>query len=197
MQQHHENRERLKTLSLLAPLLANCETDDQIYSQILPIIRQRVGFQTAAIFLLSKHGRLERKAISGADARGRILQYGWFPGEQYPPGEGFTASVIPVTPHGPTFGSIKLSPTPLADGADQDALRRYEDKLGTVQTVVSIPLNGRNQTYGVLELINKLTPNGQLSDDLTDSNGDTLFLELLAQLLASSISHLRTSSMTA
>ena len=186
------NTTELETLSILQLMLANCESTEELYADVIPQVREIANFQTAAVFLLSKKGILERKTICGKDANGQPLEDEWYPDEQYIPGENITGSIIPIKPQSSTFGSLKLSTNPIADGADEESVRQYAAKLGPVRSVVSVPLNGKKQTFGVLELVNKIEADGHLCDDLDTLRTDVLLIEFLAQLLASSLSQLRT-----
>jgi GAF domain-containing protein len=152
----------------------------KIVDNALEVACNRLKCQTAAIFLLSsKNGYLERAGIRGIDINGEAINDDWFDEEVYEIGGSLTgraAEPQPGSKYGKTCIAYDLSSDELKN---QD---QYRERIGEIKVVVAIPLNGRNKTYGVLRIINKI------GSDFFSEN-DIASISFLAGAVAAAISN--------
>ncbi|BAU12607.1 hypothetical protein LEP3755_31380 [Leptolyngbya sp. NIES-3755] len=152
---HYDSLDPLGTRPLTADLIK--ESKRRIVDNALKVICKNLACQSAAIFLFSKSGRLERVGIRGWDEKGNEIRDNWFQTESYAVGESFTGRAAQPKTQG--YGQIQLS-TDLGNAPlNQTSRRQYEETFGKLHSAIAIPLNGRNKTYGVLRIINKITEN--------------------------------------
>lgn len=142
----------LETRNLTAELIK--ESKKKIVENALIVVCKNLACQSAAIFLFSKSGRLDRFGIRGWDREGTEISDDWFDDEGYEVGVSFTGRA--AEPKFQGYGQIQIA----EDLGKQDLYPRsrkeYEDKFGKLYSAIAIPLNGRNRTYGVLRIINKI-----------------------------------------
>jgi GAF domain-containing protein len=152
----------------------------KIVDNALEVACNRLKCQTAAIFLLSsKNGYLERVGIRGIDIDGESINDDWFNEEAYEIGGSLTGKAAEPQP-----GS-KYGKTCIAYDLSSDELKnqdQYRKRIGEIKAVVAIPLNGRNKTYGVLRIINKIGDNLFSEDDIAS-------ISFLAGAVAAAISN--------
>jgi len=170
----------------------------EIIDNALRIVCDNLIAQTAAIFLISKDGKLERIGMYGRDKLGKPLKDSWFSEESYEIGESFTGRAAEPKP-GSRYGEIQytqdLSNERLKAGNEE----KYCKKFGSLRCAIAIPLNGRNKTYGVLRVINKIDDyklsqqedkNISLSSE-SFSIDDVRLLLFLASSIANALSNFR------
>ena len=127
----------------------------EIIQNALKIVCDRLNAQTAAIFLISKDGILERVGIYGLDESGNNLDNNWFSEESYEVGKSFTGKA--AQPQGNSrYGEIQFTHNLTSEQLNSSSLTKYLEKLGNLRCAIAIPLNGRNKTYGVIRVINKI-----------------------------------------
>lgn len=180
-------QDRLTESFVIRNELTACRSVPEITERAVQIVREKLGSQTAAIFLFDKLGDLYRVAVSGVDANCREIESDWFPNEVCVPGESFTWEA--VRPRGGSrFGSPQLTNDLNAYCLPEKVRAEYESKLGGLQCAAAIPLNGSNRTFGVLEIVNR---HPRLSDCPPEySLSDVFWLSLIGTSVASTISML-------
>jgi GAF domain-containing protein len=172
----------------------------QIVINALKIVCARLSCQSAAIFLFSKHGRLERAGIYGTDNEGRVLLDDWFEDESYAvDGDykdiSFTGKAAKPSSRDYPYGEIQFAHC-LQDEKDlkKESFDRYKEKFGELRCAIAIPLNGKNRTYGVLRIINKLN-NKQFSKSIISkkpfSQVDVEVLLVLGASVSNALSNFR------
>ena len=167
----------------------------EIIDNALRIVCDQLNAQTAAIFLFSKDGFLERSGIRGFDKKTELINGAkWFPEERYKLGESFTGRA--ALPKGNSnYGEIQFTESLEQEGLKVKNKERYIEKLGCLRCAIAIPLNGRNKTYGVLRVVNKVsknpsTGNVSLSGE-SFSRDDVALLLILATYIANALSNFR------
>ncbi len=137
--------------------LIGSKSKKEIIQKALKIVRQRLNAQTASIFLFSKDGCLHREGIEGIDAAGNLIQHEtFFVGENYAPNESFTGKA--AMPRQDRFGKPQVTNHLNEEQLNEDSKQEYSNALGSINCAIAVPLDGRNKTYGVLEVINRIDP---------------------------------------
>ncbi len=112
---------------------------EEVMRKSLALAIQILRSQSASIFLLSKNGVLERKAIHGVDANSREIPPDWFPTESYGIGESFSgkaAASASKSSFGQPYWSEDLSVAEL----DETSKKEYLEKLGSLRCAAAVPL---------------------------------------------------------
>lgn len=157
------------------------------YNQVLDlVVRQTQDWfqaESAAIFTM-EDGRLVRQRVSGLTDEAFA--------ESYAPGEGVTGLAL-LAPPGSRFGqSIRasaLDDNPLVRREYLDAYRRRL-RSGKLKHLLAVPLNGKDGTFGVLRVVNKLDARGQVREE-GFSEGDEEYLKTIATMIARALEHTR------
>ena len=170
------------------------ESKCELIQNALRIVCDRLGAQTASVFLFSKGGVLERAGLYGFDRNGKPLDNSWFAQENYEVGESFTGMAAKPKP-GSKYGEIQY--TQNLDNGELKVKNRQEyiSKIGSLNCAIAIPLNGRNRTYGVLRVVNKVKKN-PVTGKITPSQDsftrdDVKLLLFLATYIANTLSNFR------
>ncbi len=172
------------------------ESKQEIINNALKIVCENLHAQTAAIFIISKDGALERVGMYefGKDEKdSHTLEE--FSEESYKFGEGLTGKVIP-SQKSSGYGEIQYAPTISDEDFNSDFRTEYLKKFGNLKSAIAIPLNGRNRTCGVLRVINKVDGDASagmkisLSDDSFSENDVNLLL-FLATNISNALSNFR------
>ncbi|MDJ0559445.1 MAG: hypothetical protein PX638_10055 [Microcystis sp. M53599_WE4] len=153
---------------------------------ILKKVCEEAKCQVAAIFLISKDDVLERFAIQGKDVNGEPIDDTWLQEERYAKGESFTGSAA-----NPSDGSYGKVTGELFQYENLKYRQEYSDKLGKLISAIALPLNGRNKTYGVLRIINKVDDQGNI-DDL--ASFDPCTVAFLAGVASAKLSNIHRDS---
>lgn len=134
--------------------LVQCDSFDDIIKNGLEIVQENLKCQSASIYLLSKNGILERKGLLGVDKSGKNIDDNWYPDECYQENESFTGKAI-VASKNSSYGKAQWTNCLNNHDINDESKKRYLDKLGRLECAILIPLNGKNRSFGVLEVINK------------------------------------------
>jgi hypothetical protein len=151
--------------NLLRASLDQNSTIESIVGLLLEGARSLVGFSAMAVYLLNRQGKLERVGIAGSEPR-RV----W---------PDLKALDLELARRAfPCWEEALPYAEPLIDRTgtfiDHSGLRSYyENEIGTYTSAVRIPLNGSNQTFGILEAIN-LDPDPIDARSITASWEDTV-----------------------
>ncbi|MEL7005514.1 MAG: GAF domain-containing protein, partial [Bacteroidota bacterium] len=157
---------------------------DEVLSEGLKICRQELSAQSVSVFLFNKVGLLERKSICSIDSSGRELDANVWDKEVYRPGQGFLRDVVPAL-EGTPYGSPKIvNALAINHEVSQEKIRLYSKILGKVESIIFFPLDGRNRTYGIIEVINKVRPLSEDSSDNSESMDFVSFQERDIDFLA-------------
>jgi hypothetical protein len=180
-QRNHENSLKIINLDL-----NSFESKKEIIQYALSITCEKLNCQTAAIFLLSpKNGILERVGIQGINRNKIAVATNWLQDERYCSGESFTGLSILSSSSSP-YGETKVS----SDFNDENLKYKteYTKEFGNLKWAISVPLNGRSRSYGVLRVINKIDDN--LLSDGAFSDSDLAWMAFLAGDIATAISNI-------
>ena len=154
----------------------------EIILNALEIIYEKVGCQAASLFVFSKDGFLERIGLYGLGQDGkRIDDEEWFIDETYEANSSLVSRAVVPTENS-QYGQIKCASNLSELELDEVSEQKYERKFGRFKAAVIIPLNGRNKTYGALQVLGK-TP------DFPE--GDIRWLISLAEYTATALSNFR------
>ncbi len=157
------------------------------YNQVLDlVVRQTQDWfhaESAAIFTL-ENGRLVRQRVSGLTDEAFA--------ESYAPGEGVTGLAL-VAPPGSRFGqpirASSLDDNPLVRREYLNAYRRRL-RSGKLKHLLAVPLNGKDGTFGVLRVVNKLDARGRVREE-GFTEGDEEYLKTIATMIARALEHTR------
>jgi GAF domain-containing protein len=144
------------------------DSRNELIQSALVIVRSKVQCQTVSLFLFSKDGRLELVAFEGVNKEGKdvnspvdIESYslkGSFVGMAATPEPGSQSN----------YGSTQAyqeSEALKPDERDKESFRKYIEEFGDINCSYAIPLNGRNKTYGILRVVNKIDLDGKVSEN--------------------------------
>jgi hypothetical protein len=171
----------------LKHILFSYKSKKDIVDNALKIACEKLRCQSASIFLFSsKDGVLKRVGIRGIDITNKPIKDSWFQKEHYRVGESFTGNAA-IPSQGSKYGKTKVSnkfyDEPLKNR------ERYLKKFGKLNCAIAVPLNGRNKTYGVLRIINKLDENNLISDSCFSEETDLSLISFLGGAIAAAISN--------
>jgi nitrogen-specific signal transduction histidine kinase len=192
MREDAELKDELRNIFEIRNALLTCSDIPTVIQTAMEAVAVRLLPQTVAVFLFSKEGYLERVGIRGADKDRARIPDDWFSDERHDVGASFTGKAArPVV--NSNFGEPQWSANLDNEAIDDRSKNAYREKLGELKGVISVPLNGRHKTFGVLEVINRLDKNGSRLSGERDvfSMEDVYQLSLIGMNLASAISGLR------
>ena len=179
-----ERAKWLDTYTAMGKRLTGYGNIQELMSFLVDETSQRLKSETSSLFLL-RDDRLVRTAIAG-------VEDDWFAEEDYRIGEGITGRVL-IPREGAHHGEPVLSNAVAKDSrVVQEHLRRYEEKLPSheVRHLIAVPLNGREGSFGVLRVLNKLDRWGKLSEP-GFMQEDVEFLGAIASMVAIAIENAR------
>ena len=179
---------KLKELFGIRNSLAICRSKEELVNKSIEIALSKLRSQTASVFLFSKKGLLERVAIKGIDREGQPSANKWYSNERYHEGESFSGRVVAPQNHsdyGLPQWSNKLSEQ---SAINLESKSKYLEMLGGLNCAISVPLNGRNRTFGALEVINKLDKGGKPNGSLGFTQDDVYLLSMIGIQLGHFIS---------
>lgn len=157
--------EQLRHLNLVKNKLMQCREINYVIKVALQEVQEQLSAQVCSVFLFSKDGFVRRAGIKGIDKYGNIFGDSWFSGEFYFPGTSFSARSIPTSTEENGYGEIVCSNRLTDFQMKKESELKYIDKLGSLKHGVSVPLSGKNRTFGAIEIINKLDNNGKYDVD--------------------------------
>lgn len=166
------------------------KSQKEIIENALINIRQTLNCQVAAIFLFSKDGTLKRVGLDGLDKDGNLIENEWFKEENYAVGESIIGKAAEPSEKMEN-GEVKYGITQINNDLEQTSPKyqdEYLNKLGKLSSIIAVPLNGKNKTYGVLRVINKIDSNANITD-FFDSDYAAIFF--LAGVISCRISNFR------
>jgi GAF domain-containing protein len=172
------------------------ESKREIVEKALEFVAKKFACQSVAIFLISKRGRLQRLGIRGWDENGIEVEKNWFSDESYELDNSFTGRAAQPRP-GSRYGQVQVAEILANSDLDLTSRKEYESKFGDLRCAIAIPLNGRNKTYGVLRVINKVditTIDGSEHRELSSeffSTEDIALLLSLSTYVSSALSNFR------
>lgn len=184
------SRQKITELFEIRNTLVNCQSINEVVRIGVEVARDKVGAQTASIFLFSKDDLLRRAGIIGIDKHGLQLNDNWNANESYQVGESFTGKAIIPTDKSP-FGTPQFSINLEQDEISSISRSIYLEKLGILKCAMAVPISGQHRTYGVLEVINKVDEQGQIREGWVYSEEDAYVLTIISTSVATAISNLR------
>ncbi|ELS03851.1 hypothetical protein Xen7305DRAFT_00035750 [Xenococcus sp. PCC 7305] len=156
----YTSKNSFEDLSIIKKILQGFEHKEEIIKVAISLIREKLNSQTTAIYLFSKEGKLKRHSIDGIDNQNILISNKWFENEIYDLCEDDNLIVKAARPQADGFGKPQF--LQVSGEKDQNILNTFEEKylekLGSLNCGVAVPLDGKNKTYGVLVVINKVEP---------------------------------------
>ena len=149
-------RRWLDVLHTLSQRLAGVSQLDPLFQLVVDTTRERLNAEISSLFLV-EDGQLVRKAIAGVENE-------WFPEESYEIGEGLTGRALVPSAGGKYGTPILENEVDKSALVVQSHLARYQARLpsGRVRHLLAVPLNGRDGSFGVLRVVNRLQDDGTL-----------------------------------
>lgn len=177
-------KHELDVLSALSRNLVPIENLHTLAQLVANTVRTELHAETAAVFL-NQNNILSRVSIAG-------MEDSWFMDESYQVGLGLTGKAAQ-----PEAGEFFGTPTLENDVEHSqvvipDNLARYSQRLATstVRHLLAVPLNGQEGTFGVLRVVNKLSPEGKL-DPFGFTPEDEALMTTLACIVAVAMENAR------
>ncbi len=180
----------LRQLFLTRDTLATCTSLESLTHASVQLVSERTNSQTAALFLLSKDGLLERKALVGVDKSKLSIGDESFASKHYAPGASLPGKVV-VAAEGSRFGQPQWITDAQQKDMELDSMEMYAEVLGAVSCAAAVPLNGTTRSFGALEIINKLTAEKEANAQLQFTKDDLYWLAFVGIATAAAISLLR------
>jgi hypothetical protein len=161
----------------------------------LKLVRDKLFPQVASIYLFSKEGYLYCAGIDGVDLKGNPIRE-WFD-EKYSVDDsdnpGFIAKAAKPD-QDERFGKSQFLNFFASEQLPAEAWEHYTNKLGMLNCGIAVPLDGRNKTFGVLAIINKVDEKtGIPLNSCAFSNDEYFWLSEICSLIATAISNYRKS----
>jgi GAF domain-containing protein len=149
-------RRWLDVLHVLSQQLTGVSQLAPLFQLVVDTTRERLNAEISSIFLLENE-RLVRKAIAGVENE-------WFPEESYEIGEGLTGRALVASNEGKYGSPILEKKVDESTVVIHSHLERYQARLpsGRVSHLLAVPLNGRDGSFGVLRVVNRLQADGSL-----------------------------------
>jgi hypothetical protein len=173
---------------------------EQIYDRnalfefITDVLRSKLHFQLIAVYLFSKRGKLYRAWLDGTGLDGNPVDHArWFVDESYDSNDDFFIARSAYQMNSNGFGTSHLIEKFDSVEVPQKFYSEYREKFGDLFCGMSFPLNGRNRTYGVVSVVNKIDIQTKKTISLYSfSRGDEYgWLANMRQPIAEAISDLR------
>jgi len=129
--------------------ILNLDLKDEIFFESLQEISKKIKCKVSSVFLFSKDGLLKREIIY-SDMLKDVEDENWFLNESYKIGQSFVGRVLDPQSH---YGRANLFTEIQKSDLQEYSKYKYLGETLEIHSIISIPLNGKNQTYGVLEVI--------------------------------------------
>ncbi|MGR3278552.1 GAF domain-containing sensor histidine kinase [Acaryochloris marina NIES-2412] len=172
---------KLQSLNEVTKKLIQCKSLSEVVSCSLAEIRNRLEVQVASIFLIDKEGRVQRVGIDGHDKFNNPIENDWLDGENYLPGESFSGYSMPTFESNLNYGKPNYVNEFSKNNSHMKYGNEYIEKLGLLQSGISVPLNGLYKSFGTIEVLNKKN-----NQQFTES--DLYWLMLIGSNVADTIS---------
>ena len=180
--------------------LLTIKSQDELIQYTLQLVRLKLHSQTAAIYLFSKEGKLFRVGFSGVDWDGNEIQ-DWFNDETHEvlsknseasKKVGFIGRAAKRDSNS-NFGDSQFLNFFNKEELPSKTWKEYEEKLGPINCGLAIPLDGRNKTFGVLSILNKIDSKNDkpLKTQCAFSSNDFFWLSEIGFLISTAISFFR------
>lgn len=133
--------------------LMSLENKQKLIDTSLDVVRNKLYPQVVAIYLFSKEGNLYRAGIKGVNSEGNLVKE-WFEEPHYSLSNKEHESCYIVK-------AAKNEESQFLNYFDEESLPKkiwdsYSEVLGGLRCSMAFPLDGKNRTYGVLVLMNKI-----------------------------------------
>jgi GAF domain-containing protein len=160
------------------------------------LIHECLKAQVCAIFLIDKYGFLARRAFYGVDIYGAEIEPEWFADERYEIDQrSFVGRTAFIDPDGVShFGAIQYTHNlEELDQLDYKNLNAYKTRLGNpIGRAISVPINNRNGTIGVLRILNYYDPNPHIGRVIPPhksklNDRDIIWLSLFSSQISNTI----------
>lgn len=174
--------------------LLKCKTKRDLLLKASQIAREQLNVQSVSIYLFNKIGLLERVVINSLDSKGNIIEEDLWESEAYEADATFMGKVV-ASEEGELYGTPQIINFPTESHlspSSHEKISRYSKMLGSVNCLAAFPLDGQNRTYGVLEVVNKLSTSQPLitaKDSFQEEDVD--ILTSLANHIATGISNVK------
>jgi signal transduction histidine kinase len=157
--------DNLRDLFEVRNTFIRCKSQEEAIEIALDLASRKLLAQTASVFLFNKSGHLTRIKIIGVDKYRSPIPSDWFSDEEHQIGESFTGKVLSPGKNS-DFGQPYWSNNLEREDIKANNRNVYLETLGALNCAIVVPLNGRNRTFGALEVINKLNGNSFTQDDV-------------------------------
>jgi GAF domain-containing protein len=132
--------------------LMSLENKKKLIETSLDVVKKKLYPQVVAIYLFSKEGNLYRAGISGVDSQSNLVKK-WFEEPHYSLSNKEDESFI--------VRAAKNEESQFLNYFEEEALPKkiwdsYSEVLGGLRCGMAFPLDGKNRTYGVLVIMNKI-----------------------------------------
>jgi GAF domain-containing protein len=160
------------------------------------LIHECLKAQVCAIFLIDKYGFLARRAFYGVDFFGAEIEPEWLADERYEIDQSsFVGRTAYIDPDGVSqYGTIQYTHNlEESDQLDCESLNAYKTRLANpVGRAISVPINNRNGTIGVLRILNYYDPNPHIGKVIPPhmsklNDRDVIWLSLFSSQISNTI----------
>jgi GAF domain-containing protein len=162
----------------------------------MKLIHECLKAQVCSVFLIDKYGFLARRAFYGVDFSGSEIEPEWFSDERYEiDNSSFVGRTACIDPDGDSqYGTIQYTHNlEKLEKVDNKSLNAYKTRLGNpVGRAISVPINNRNGTIGVLRILNYYDPNPSIGVVIAPhksklNDRDVIWLSLFSSQISNTI----------
>ena len=175
---------------------ANASAKSLYLDNAMRVIHECLKSQVCAIFLIDKYGFLARRAFYGVDFCGAEIEPEWFADEKYEINQnsfvGRTAYIEPDRTS--QYGTIQFTHNlEESEQVDCKSLNAYKTRLrNPIGRAISVPINSRNGTIGVLRILNYYDPNPHIGKVIPPhksklNDRDVIWLSLFSSQISNTI----------
>lgn len=176
----------LATYNDLGKRLAGLADQEELLQFVVKETRARLTAEVSSIFLREPHSNwLVRRATAGIDEQ-------WLADEKYLIGESIVGRTLTPVRDQKYGQPLRLINVAQDERINPAMLVRYEAKLasGRLHSLITVPLNGQQGSFGVLRVLNKLDSSGGLAPEgFTQEDED--FLVTIASMIAIAVENTR------
>jgi|694.fasta_scaffold134903_1 GAF domain-containing protein len=162
----------------------------------MKLIHECLKAQVCSVFLIDKYGFLARRAFYGVDFSGSEIEPEWFADERYEINKSsFVGRTACIDPDGNSqYGTIQYThDLEKLEQIDNKSLNAYKTRLGNpIGRAISVPINNRNGTIGVLRILNYYDPNPSIGVVIAPhksklNDRDVIWLSLFSSQISNTI----------